>query len=136
MTPERPHPRTRDLARFIRFAIVGAGFALGYAVVTAVLVGRAGLPPLATSVVVYALCIPLAYLAQRSFAFRVRRAQRGGFGIYAATQVACLALVSVVTSRFVTGHVATDTALFLVTAGAAAVASYAVLRLVVFRPEA
>lgn len=134
MTPFRPRLGPQDIARFARFVVVGGGFALGYAVVTAVLVGRAGLPPLVTSVVVYALCIPLAYLAQKTFTFRVRRAQRGGFLVYAATQVVCMALVSVVTTRFVTGHVATDTLLFLVTAGSTVVASYAVMRVAVFKP--
>jgi putative flippase GtrA len=134
MTMPLRHRNARDLARFARFVVVGGGFALGYAVVTAALVGRAGLPPLATSVAVYALCIPLAYLAQKSFTFRVRRAQRGGFMVYAATQVVCMALVSVVTTRFVTGHVPTDTLLFLATAGSTVVASYAVLRAAVFRP--
>lgn len=122
--------------QFVRFLVVGGAFALGYAVVTAWLVSVPGLPPLVTSTVVYALCIPLAYLAHRSFTFRARESHPRGFLVYAATQVLFMALASFVTTRFVSGNMLVDTTLFLATAGLVAVASYATSRMAVFRTAA
>jgi putative flippase GtrA len=132
--PTRRFPVLSDWRQFARFVVVGGAFAGGYAVVTAVLVGVAGMPAFPTSVAVYALCIPLAYLAQKSFTFRAARARKAGFLVYGSMQVLCMMIVSWITSRFVSGVILLDTALFLGTAGAAAVASYAVSRLAVFRP--
>jgi putative flippase GtrA len=132
--PTRPFPASSDWRQFARFVVVGGAFAGGYAVVTALLVGVAGMPAFVTSTVVYALCIPLAYLAQKSFAFRTTQARKAGFLVYGSMQVLCMMLVSWITSRFVSGVVLVDTALFLGTAGLAAVASYAVSRFAVFRP--
>jgi len=121
-------------ARLIRFLVVGGGFSLGYSIATAVLVGKAGAPPFITSVVLYLICIPAAFAVQKRFTFRLSRAWRYGFLIYAGTQVTCLALVAAVTTRFVTQNVAIDTLLFLGTAGTAAVLSFVVSSVFAFRP--
>lgn len=118
--------RPRGLGKPIRFLIVGGAFSLGYSVATALLVGPAGLPAFATSVVLYVICIPAAFLAQRRLTFADQQARRGAFLIYAGMQVACLVAVASITTRFVTGVFLLDTALFLATAGAAAVLSYVV----------
>jgi putative flippase GtrA len=120
-------------ASFVRFVLVGGAFALGYSVVTAWLVGPMGMPPLVTSTIVYALCIPLAFLAHKSFTFRTRQTRRTGMLVYGAMQVLFMGVASFVTTRFVTGSLLVDTALFLGTAGVVAVASYAANRLAVFR---
>lgn len=125
-----------EASAFTRFLLVGGTFSLIYSLTTSALIGFAGTPPFVTSVLVYLMCIPPAFLAQRSFAFRVEKTRPAAFAIYAATQIASLSAVSLVTTRFVTGIFAFDTALFLVTAGCAAVLSYLVGRFVAFRPPA
>ena len=123
-----------DLA-FLRFLAVGGSFSLGYAVVTSALIRFADAPPLPTSVIVYLVCIPLAFLAQKKIAFRVDQTGRSAILIYGATQVASLAVVSTITSRFVTRVFIVDTLIFLVTAAAAAVVSYLICRFVIFKPS-
>ena len=118
---------------FVRFLAVWGSFSLGYAIVTSALIRFAGAPPLPTSVVVYLLCIPVAFWAQKKIAFRAEQTGKSAIFIYAGTQVASLAVVSTITSRFVTRMFIVDTALFLVTAGAAAVASYLICRFVIFK---
>lgn len=123
-----------DMA-FFRFLAVGGSFSLGYAIVTAALIRLAYAPPLITSVIVYLLCIPLAFWAQKKIAFRADQTGRSAMFIYAATQVASLSVVSTITSRFVTRVFIMDTLIFLVTAGAAAVVSYMICRFIVFKPK-
>lgn len=118
---------------FLRFAMVGGSFSLGYAIVAAGLIRFADTPPLPTSVVVYLFCIPLAFYAQKSVAFRAGQTGRSAMLIYAGIQIASLAAVSTITSSFVTKNFIVDTGLFLVTAGTAAVASYLICRFVIFR---
>ena len=120
----------------LRFLLVGGAFALGYAVATALLVGRAGLPAFATSVIVYLICIPAAFLAQRRITFSRQEPRRGGFLVYATMQLVSLMAVASITTRFVTGVFVPDAILFLATAGAAALVSYAVNNRLAFRPEA
>jgi putative flippase GtrA len=126
-------PAGQDRARFARFTLVGVTYSLIYSAFTAVLVSIAGAPAFVTSTMVYALCIPLAYLTQKSFTFRAERVQRAGFVLYAATQVSCMAIVSLITTQLISGHVVQDTALFLATAGVTALASYWAMRCAVFR---
>ena len=128
------HSVLADVKMFSRFLVVGAAFAAGYAIVTAVLTGPLGTPPMLTSIAVYAICIPAAFAVQRRFTFRVSRVRRSGFAAYAAVQLLSLAAVSLVSTRFVTGNVLADAGIYLATAGTAAVVSFAVSRLFAFRP--
>ncbi len=121
------------MGSLIRFLAVGGSFSLTYAVVTAGLIRFASTPPLATSVIVYLLCIPAAFWAQRTIAFRADEKSVSAMLIYAGTQIASLAVVSLITTRFVTRHFVTDSLLFLGTAGVAAVASYLICRFIIFR---
>lgn len=121
------------IGAFMRFVFVGGSFSLGFAVVTAGLIRFANTPPLPTSVIVYLLCIPLAFWAQKAFAFRAAQTDRSAMLVYGATQIASLGVVSTVTSRFVTRDFIYDTALFLITAGVAAVVSYLICRFVIFK---
>jgi len=124
------------LGKPLRFLLVGGAFALGYSVATALLVGPAGLPAFATSVLLYVACIPAAFFAQGRFTFTGQKARRGGFLVYAAMQVVSLALVASVTTRFVTQVFVLDTLLFMATAGTAALVSYAVNDRLAFGPKA
>ena len=125
---------------FVRFLLVGASFSLGYAVITAGLIRFAAAPPLPTSVAVYLLCILLcisaAFWAQRHIAFRADRQAKGALWIYTATQTGSMAVVSAITTRFVTRVFWQDILLFLTTAGVAAVASFLICRYIVFRTQA
>lgn len=132
----RPSGLRRHGGRLLRFLVVGGSFSLVYSVTTALLVGLAGAPALATSILVYAACVPLAFAAQKRVTFRNAETRRWGFLAYAGVQVASVAAVSVVTTRFVTGDFVRDTLIFLVTSGAAAVLSYAVTNAVSFRSGA
>jgi putative flippase GtrA len=127
---------TLKSSRFIRFAAVGAGFSLGYALLTAFLVGPLSAPPFVTSVVLYALCIPLAYLAQKHFTFGQETTHKGSFAIYGATQVVSLAVVATLSTRFVTQVYWLDTGLFLTTAASAAIVSYGINRSFAFTRSA
>ncbi len=122
-----------EARRLLRFLAVGGGFAVGYGAATAVLTGPVGLPVYATSVVLYALCIPAAFLMQMRVTFGLKRTWAAGFPVYAAVQILSLALVTAVTTRFVTGHVLPDTLIFLSSAGAAAVLSFFVSQRFAFR---
>ena len=121
---------------FVRFVLVGGCFSLGYAVITAGLIRFAAAPPLPTSVVVYLLCIPAAFWAQRHIAFRADRQAKGALWIYTATQTGSLAVISAITTRFVTRVFWADTLLFVATAGVAAVASFLICRYILFRTQA
>ena len=121
---------------FVRFLLVGASFSLGYAVITAGLIRFAAAPPLPTSVAVYLLCIPAAFWAQRHIAFRADRQAKGALWIYTATQTGSLAVISAITTRFVTRVFWADTLLFVATAGMAAVASFLICRYILFRTQA
>ncbi|MEM1272969.1 MAG: GtrA family protein [Pseudomonadota bacterium] len=127
-----PSPRLPE--RFFRFATVGGAFAAAYALISAILVGPIGLPAYATSVVLYALCIPAAYFTQMRVTFGMRRTRAAGFPIYAATQLACLAMVTALTTRFVTGSLWIDALIFFGSAGAAAILSYVISSRFAFRP--
>jgi putative flippase GtrA len=121
---------------FVRFVLIGGSFSLGYAVVTAGLIRFAAAPPLPTSVVVYFLCTPAAFWAQRHIAFRADRQAKGALWIYTATQTGSLAVISAITTRFVTRVFWADTLLFVATAGMAAVASFLICRYILFRTQA
>jgi putative flippase GtrA len=134
-TPD-PDPHPNGFRKPLRFLMVGGAFSLGYSVATALLVGPVGLPAFATSVILYVLCIPAAFFMQRKLTFAGQETRRGGFLVYAGMQVASLALVASVTTRFVTQVFVFDTLLFLATAGTAALLSYFVSDRLAFRPEA
>ena len=121
------------LPAFLRFIAIGGRFSFGYAIVTAGLIRFVDAPPLMTSIIVYLICIPLAFVAQRNFAFKAETSGRSAMLIYAATQVGSLVVVSTITSRFVTKTFVFDTGLYLVTAASAAVVSYLICRFVIFK---
>jgi putative flippase GtrA len=131
MTGRQP---SAEYGRFLRFLIVGGSVSAIFSVITAGLIRFANTPPFWTSVVVYLACIPLAFYAQKRFAFDVAQTRKSAFWIYFATQLCSLALVSGVTTRFVTKIFWFDTGLLLVTSALAAVLSYLIGRFITFAP--
>jgi len=121
-----PASLAQKLKKPARFLMVGGVFAVGYSLATAVLVGPFGLPAFATSVVLYVVLIPAAFFAQSKVTFSTQKARQGGFLIYAGMQVCCLTVVASITTQFVTQVFVLNTALFLATAGGAALLSYVV----------
>lgn len=117
----------------LRFLIVGGGFSLGYSLIVAVLIGPFGLRPYPTSLAVFALCVPLAFMAHRRFSFGSAQTRKAGVAIYAGSQILSFATVSAITTRFVTGHLMADMALYLITVAAAAVLTFTVAKFLVFR---
>lgn len=118
---------------FLRFLAVGGGFSLGYSAVAAFMVGPMGLPPYWTSLALFMSCVPLAYLAHKYFSFGAKSARKGGFVIYSASQISSFALVSALTTRFVTGVYLLDTGIYICTVGGAAVLTFLVAKTFVFR---
>jgi len=123
-----------ERGRLARFLIVGGGFSLIYSMTTAALISHYNAPAFLTSVLVWTLCVPAAFVMQKRFTFQVRQAGLSSFAVYLGTQIASLTLVSSLTTRFVTGTFAFDTGVLLVTAGSAAVLSFAANRYFAFRP--
>lgn len=128
-------PLPSQRTAFVRFLLVGGTFSAIFSATTAGMIRYADTPPLATSIIVYLLCIPAAFQAHKRFAFGVQNARRSAFLVYLATQVCSLALVAAVTTRFVTQMFWADTALFLATSAIAAVLSYLVGRYITFAPR-
>ncbi len=129
-----PSSAQADAGTFLRFALVGGGFSLSYAVVSAALINWTPVNPYLISVGLFILCIPLAFRAQQHFAFRAATLRRNAFWIYGATQVGSIAVVSAITTHFVTYNLAIDTVIMGITVGLAAVASYVIGRFVTFKP--
>lgn len=117
---------------FVRFLAVGGSFSLIYSLTTAALIRFAAAPAFATSVIVYAGCIPLAFLAHKHFAFGAKAARGSAFVLYTATQIASLTVVSFITTRFISHQFWLDTALLLTTSAVAAVGSFVINRFVIF----
>ena len=125
---------TKGTLTFVRFLFVGGSFSLIYSVTTALLINFAGAPPFLTSVILYLICIPLAFWAQRNFAFRSPEIRENAFVIYAATQVAGFMSVSFITTKFITYQPVWDTAILIGTVGLTAVVSFLIGKFAIFRP--
>ena len=121
---------------FFRFLAVGGAFGLFYSVMTAILIGVAGMPPFWTSAAVYSVCIPMAFFAQRRFAFRSTKSAKAAMPPYILTQVGSLLFVSTLSGYFATKTVWVDTLIFIAVSGGAAVGTYLIARLIIFKPSA
>lgn len=117
------------------FLIVGGSFSLFYAVTSASLINFARTPPFWTSVLLFAACIPPAFLAQQHIAFKAKRLRKNAFWIYAATQICGIVIVSTVTTRFVTYDFLWDSIIMGVTVGANAIFGFIIGRFVTFIPQ-
>lgn len=128
-TPVRSEARS-----LLLFLMIGGGFSLFYAVTSAALINFVRTPPFATSVVVFAACVPLAFLAQQHIAFKAKKLRKYAFVIYAATQVFGIAAVSLFTTRFVTYDLFWDTIIMALTVGTNAIVGFLIGRFVTFIP--
>jgi putative flippase GtrA len=121
-----------DALAFLRFLVVGGGFALLYAAGTAALIHLAGTPPLPTSALVYAACMPPAFLAQKHFAFAVRQTRPAAFPLYVGTQLLGMGIVSAASGLLASGRFWQDTAVLLAASALAAVVSFLIGRHLTF----
>ncbi|WP_054005367.1 GtrA domain-containing protein [Cypionkella psychrotolerans] len=124
--------RALSQSSLLRFLFVGGSFSLIYSFVTAGLIRFAATPAFATSVAVYILCIPLAFLSHKHFAFGAETTHKSAFVLYTLTQIASLSAVSFITTRLVSHRFWLDVGLFLITSASAAVASFVINRFVIF----
>lgn len=127
--------RDPEIRRVVRFLIVGGAFSLIYSVTTAALISVLQYSAFWISVVVYAFFIPFAFMLQKTFVFEHAGDRLRTFLPYAALQVATVALVSCVTTLYVTHIFFWDSIIMLVTTGVAAVVNYFISRFVVFAKE-
>jgi putative flippase GtrA len=128
----RYHPANVN-AQFVRFIAVGGAFAFAYSFVVAVLVGPIGLMPYPTSIMVFAFCVPAAFLTHKRISFSVKMVRKGGFIIYATSQIASCALVLSLTTQFVTGTVLYDICLYLASVAMTAIITFIVAKFLVFQ---
>ncbi|WP_120500201.1 hypothetical protein [Roseovarius sp. EL26] len=121
-----------ECVTLLRFAFVGVSFSALFSVLSAMVINLAIAPPFWTNVVLFSLCIPPAFLAQKHFSFRAKTLRKNAFLLYAATQIGSVSLVSLVTTRYVTYDIRMDTLVIGVTVVLAAGMSFLVGRLVIF----
>ncbi len=124
-----------EMATLRRFLLVGGSFSLFYAVASAAIINLTSIDPFVVSVVLFVACIPFAFLAQQHLAFRAKKLRDHAFWIYTATQVGSIAIVSWITTRFVTYDVVKDTVIMGVTVGLAAIVSFLIGRLLTFKQQ-
>lgn len=122
-----------ETGKLLRFLAIGGGFSLFYAAASTTLINRFDAPPLATSIGLYLICIPAAFWMQKRYAFRAARLRRGALGYYAATQVAAITLVSVLTIRLITHNWWLDLLVFGLIVGLTAVVNFIVGRFFTFQ---
>jgi len=122
------------LGQFLRFGVVGGAAALLFVAVATLLRELGGLAYEAASLLSYLACIPVAFLAQRRFAFRSSVPLASGLVRYALVQAlmaAITALVSGLLGRLGAGW--PSWTVFAVAAVVNAVCSFALMRWLVFR---
>lgn len=126
---------TRDRlvdATAVRFLIVGAGMAFVYALLATLATTHLPWPRPVSSGVAWVLCIPLGFRLQRRITFAASSPHRFALGLYAATQVLGVAIVSMVSFLLASGVFWPDLAVHLVASALAAAASYVLNRWLVF----
>lgn len=119
---------------FGRFLIVGGGLALLYAALTAFFTSYLPGPKPLWAVMVWIALIPFGFHCQRRFTFRARQSRQDGLSLYAVSQLIGMAITAVLSWLFASGAFWPDLLLYLCASALAAVVSYAMARLVIFRP--
>jgi putative flippase GtrA len=123
--------RAANGGRLFRFVVVGAGAACLLFVLTFLLVSI-GLPPLSGSVLAYAVCIAIAYVAQRDWTFRDRQNRGNSFRRYLMVQAGCAVFSGLISHVSVEWFGMTPLAMSAMTTIAASAASYMVTSTWVF----
>lgn len=129
MTPGPAADRT-----FLRFVLVGAGFASLYAILAALATSQVPLPKALSSALIWVACVPVSFWCHRHFTFTTRTAHRHGLWLYAATQVLGLCIAAGTSFLLATGVFVPDLFVHLLASGLAALASYALNRRFTFPP--
>lgn len=120
--------------QLLRFILVGAGYAIAYSLIGAVLVSITDIAPLISSTLLYLLFIPMAFYTHKWFTFRSQKLARTAFFSYATVQFICFGLVNMVTTSYITNIYIIDMTIFFVTVAVSALLSFLVSRFIVFRP--
>lgn len=113
---------------FLRFVIVGAGFAGLYAVLAALATSHVPLPKALSSALIWILCVPISFWCHRHFTFPGRAAHRHGLWLYAATQVLGVSIAAGTSHLLATGAFVPDLFVHILASVLAALASYALNR--------
>jgi putative flippase GtrA len=129
--------RGRDLT-VLRFLLVGGGMAGFYSALAALATTHLPWPHPVSSAAAWVVCIPLGYHLQRRITFASATPRRFALGLYAATQVIGIAIVTLASFLLARGAFWPDLAMHLAASAVAAVASYAINRAFIFpdRPAA
>lgn len=91
---DRSKKISQAMQQFARFLLVGGSFAVIYILGTTLLLEHTLLPAWTASALVYGLCIPPAYLAQKLFAFQSRDRNIAAFPRYVILQFGALLFAS------------------------------------------
>lgn len=126
--------RLKDSA-FLRFLVVGGALALAQSLLaTGFTLYLPGPRPLLAVLATLILLWP-AYQLQARVTFKMRGSgRRGGLSLYAATQAVGMAITAFASWRFTSGLSWADTLVYLTASAVAAVISYLMAKLVIFRP--
>ena len=120
----------------LRFLVVGGSLALVYATLAALATSYLPLPKALASGMVWVLCIPLGFWAQRHFTFTNRKPHRHGLWLYTATQALGIGIAASVSYLLATGSFRHDVFVHLPASALVAVISYIISRSIVFpRPS-
>ncbi|MEM9969914.1 MAG: hypothetical protein AAF762_02275 [Pseudomonadota bacterium] len=114
------------IKKVLRFGAVGGVFAGVFAALSAFFVGTLGMSPYWAPVILYAVCIPAAFLVQMKFTFGARAWQPTGLFLYATTQLTCISVGAFFVARLVTGNFILDGLLYLAIAGISALVSFTI----------
>ncbi len=126
--------RWRTLSRqLLGFATVGTASALIYTLASSALVAIAGWQAWVASVVVYAMLIPPAYLAQRKISFQTAEGHKVVFTRYVVATVGGLVAAAVLAQILHVALALPALVSFALVAVTIAAFNFAVLRLWVFR---
>ena len=125
-----------ELARIVRFGLVGGSSAAVYAVIMLGLADGLSVSPVWASAVAYVVAIPLSYLGQRRFTFRSKDPVRGQLPGFAALQginfLAALGVTHLVTDMLGLGAWASVVAVIVVIV-VIALLSYCAMAFGIFR---
>ena len=116
----------------LRFLIVGGGMAAVYALLASLATTHLPWPRPVSSGAAWVLCIPPGFWLQRRITFAASSPHRFALGLYAATQILSVAIVSTLSFLLSSGAFWPDLAVHLVASALAAAASYVLNRRLVF----
>jgi len=116
----------------LRFLVVGGVMAVVYGMLAAAATSHLPLPKSVSAVGSWLICMPLAYFWQRRFTFAGSSPHRHALWLYAATQALSMAIVAGASQVLASGVFRADLVVHLGASAFAAMASFAINRIVIF----